>query len=53
MVSKYCNKSQNDWSLSAQIYNFLDGITLGQLVKREFVQEVSMRQERQVASLRG
>jgi len=39
--------------LSAQIYNFLDSITLGQLVKREFVQEVNKRQEQQVAGLRG
>ena len=36
--------------LSAQIYKFLDGISLGQLVERHHVQEVAARQEQRVAS---
>jgi Rrf2 family iron-sulfur cluster assembly transcriptional regulator len=36
--------------LSDQIYKFLDGISLGQLVERNHVQEVAARQEQRVAS---
>jgi Rrf2 family iron-sulfur cluster assembly transcriptional regulator len=35
--------------LSAQIYKFLDEISLGQLVERHHVQEVAARQEKRVA----
>jgi len=36
--------------LSDQIYQFLNNITLGQLVERNHVKEVSARQDQQVAS---